>query len=125
FRSSRYEFVAGQSWSLLTPNRNGLSPVPADVFFTQVVDSNFQAGLTWTRATQFRFVAHARDDLAAGVSLENPEQYVGSAVRLPAAFPAFEVNTGSATTTTPNRHPDLVGKIAWDPKSDTLHQHLE
>ena len=125
FASKKYEFLAGQAWSLLTPNRSGVSPASSDVFFTQVVDSNYQAGLTWTRATQFRFTAHPSGDLALAVALENPEQYVGSAVVLPAAFPAFEVNSGSATTTTPNRHPDLIGKAAWDPKTGGTRQHLE
>jgi hypothetical protein len=124
-RTGRFEFLAGQSWGLLTPNRRGLSPMPADVFSAQNVDPNLQGGLTWTRAAQFRFIAHPRDDVAAGVALENPEQFTGSAVVLPKAFPAFEVDTGSATTTTPNRHPDLIGKVAWDPKTGKTRQHVE
>src|SRR6185369_8850876 len=32
-RRKKFEVVAGQSWSLLTPNRHGLSPLPGDVFF--------------------------------------------------------------------------------------------
>ena len=123
--SGRFEFLAGQSWSLLTPNRTGLSPVPADVFFSQTVDTNYQMGLTWTRAMQFRFIAHPSDALAAGVALENPEQYVGSAVVLPTGFPAFEVDNGAVTTTTPNRYPDIIGKIAFDPKTGKTHQHVE
>ena len=27
-RKGKFEFLAGQSWSLLTPNRKGLSPLP-------------------------------------------------------------------------------------------------
>ena len=30
-----FEFLAGQSWSLMTPNRNGLSPAPGDLFYSQ------------------------------------------------------------------------------------------
>ncbi len=73
---------------MLTPNRNGLSPMPGDIFYSQDVDTNYQMGLTWGRTTQFRFIAHATDAFTAGVSLENPEQYTGSAVVLPAAFTA-------------------------------------
>ena len=121
----RFEFLAGQSWSLLTPNRTGLSPAPGDLFYSQDVDTNYQLGLTWARTTQFRFVAHATNAITAGVSIENPEQYVGTAVVLPAAFPRVEVDTGSVTTSVPNAYPDIIGKIAFDPKTGSTHQHLD
>ena len=35
YRQGAFEFLAGQSWSLMTPNRNRLSPETADVFFSQ------------------------------------------------------------------------------------------
>jgi len=124
-RKGKFEFLAGQSWSFLTPNRSGLSPVPADIFFSQTVDTNYQMGLTWTRAAQFRFVAHASDAVTAGVSLENPEQYVGTGVVLPAGFPAFEVDNSGVTTTTPNPFPDIVGKVAFDRKTGTTRQHVD
>src|SRR5581483_8814962 len=44
------EFLAGQSWSMLTPNRKGISPMTSDIFFSQDMDTNYQAGLIWTRA---------------------------------------------------------------------------
>jgi hypothetical protein len=121
----KFEFLGGQSWSFLTPNRTGLSPVPGDIYYSQNVDTNYQMGLTWGRTTQFRFIAHASDVVTAGVSLENPEQYVGSAVVLPAAFPAFEVDNGGVTTTVPNPYPDIIGKIAFDPKTGSTHQHID
>lgn len=121
----KFEFLAGQTWSLLTPNRNGLSPAPGDVFFGQTVDTNYQMGLTWTRAMEFRFVAHPNKTVTAGVALENPEQYVGSAVVLPTGFPTFEVDNGAVTTTTPNMYPDIIGKVAFDPKTGGTHQHVE
>ncbi len=124
-RKGKFEFLAGQTWSFLTPNRNGLSPAPGDIFFSQNVDTNYQMGLTWTRALEFRFIAHASDLVTAGVALENPEQYVGSAVVLPAAFPTFEVDNGGVTTTVPNPYPDIIGKIAFDPKTGGTHQHID
>jgi hypothetical protein len=124
-----FEFLAGQSWSLLTPNRNGLSPMPGDLFYTQDMDTNYQLGLTWGRTTQFRFVAHAGDVFTAGVSLENPEQYVGSAVVLPANFVATEVDAGASavgsTSAVPNAYPDIIGKVAFDPKIGDTHQHID
>src|SRR5581483_9622695 len=105
--------------------RNGVSPMPGDLFYTQDVDTNYQMGLIWERTTQFRFVAHATDTVTAGISIANPEQYVGSAVVLPPTFPAFEVDAGTVTVGTPNRYPDIVGKVAFDPKTGKTHQHIE
>ena len=68
--------------------------MPGDIFYSQDVDTNYQMGLTWGRTLQYRFIAHPSDVVAAGVSIENPEQYVGSGVVLPASFPAAEVDNG-------------------------------
>ncbi|HZP48105.1 MAG TPA: hypothetical protein VFB07_06215 [Vicinamibacterales bacterium] len=125
YRRHAFEFLGGQAWSLLTPSRNGLSPDTNDVFFTLNVDPNYQAGLTWTRQMQFRFGFHPTDTLAAAVSLENPDQYVGSAVVLPNGFPAGEVDTGTLTFQVPNAMPDIVAKVAFDPKHGRLHQHVD
>jgi hypothetical protein len=125
YTQGKFEFLGGQSWSLLTPNRQGLSPMPSDIFYTQDVDTNYQMGLTWGRTTQFRFIAHASDSVTAGLSLENPQQYVGSAVTLPAAFPTFQVDQGTMATNVPNSYPDIIGKVAFDPKTDHTHQHID
>jgi len=131
YTSGMFEFLGGQSWSLLTPNRTGLSPAPGDLFYSQDVDTNYQMGLTWGRVPQFRFVAHASDMFTAGVSIENPQQYTGSAVALPAKFTAAEVDTGSGSSAigssspTPNAYPDIIGKIAFDPKTGNTHQHID
>ena len=120
----RFEFLAGQSWSFITPNRNGLSAAPGDLFYTQDVDTNYQVGLPWGRTTGFRVIAHATDSLSAGVAVENPQQYVGGAVVLPAAFAAAEVDN-NGNTATPNGYPDVIAKIAFDPKTGRRHQHFE
>ena len=125
YRQGAFEFVTGQAWSLLTPNRNGLSPDTADVFASQVVDPNLQAGMVWARTMQFRFVMHPSDTLTAAVSIENPDQYVGSGVKLPAGFPSGQVDAGTAVYDVPNAFPDIIGKIAFDPKIGRTHQHIE
>ena len=119
-----FEFTAGQTWTLLTLNRNGLSPVSADVVFSQNLDPNLQLGLVWARQNQFRFVAHPSKTFAAGVSIENPQPFIGSAVVLPASFPANEVDTGS-TPGAPSPYPDIIGKVAFDPQTGKTHQHVE
>jgi hypothetical protein len=131
YTQGRFEFLAGQAWSMLTPNRHGLSPMPGDIFYSQDVDTNYQMGLIWGRTTQFRFIAHASAAVTAGVSFENPQQYTGGAVVLPAAFTASEVDTGSggsavgSSSSTPNLYPDVIGKIAFDPKTGRTHQHID
>ncbi len=76
---------------MLTPNRKGLSPIPSDIFYTQNMDTNYQIGLVWTRAPQFRFIMHPNDNWPVGLALENPQQYIGGGngsgmITLPAAF---------------------------------------
>lgn len=127
--TGKFEFLAGQSWSMMTPNRTGISPAPGDIFFSQNVDTNYQAGLIWGRTPGFRFLVHPSDSITAGVGLENPQQYVGSAVVLPALFPAGQVDQGTSnlasSSPTPNRFPDVIGKVAFDPKYGKLHEHID
>ncbi len=123
-RKNKFEFLGGQSWTMLTPNRNGLSPVPSDIFYSQDMDTNYQVGLTWARQAGARFIYHATDTLAAGVAIENSQQFVG-ATTLPSKLPVSEVETGIGNPATPNLHPDIIAKIAFDPMMGKKHQHFE
>jgi hypothetical protein len=118
---SGWEFLAGQDWSLLTPNRKGLSPIPSDIFYTQDVDTNYQVGLIWSRDPQIRAVYHLSPEWTAGLSLENPDQYVGTAVTLPSSnfnTNQLDISSGSnaSGTANPNVVPDVIVKIAYDAK---------
>jgi hypothetical protein len=124
-RRGDWELLAGQGWSLMTPNRKGLSPLSSDVFFTQVADPNFHVGLVWGRTPQIRAVYHASDELTFGVSLENPDQYVGAATTLPTGFTTTEVDNGSNGTATPNTFPDTIGKAAFDTTIAGLPFHVD
>lgn len=123
-RKDKWELLAGQSWSLLTPNRFGLSPLPSDIFYSQVMDVNYLIGLTWSRQTGVRFVYHPNRKVAIGIALENPNQYMGGyggapQITLPAALAAVggaQLDNGSASfLSTPNLHPDIIAKVAFDP----------
>jgi hypothetical protein len=123
----RWEFLGGQSWSFLAPNRNGLSPLPSDIFASLNVDPNLQVGLTWTRAPQFRVVFHPNERWALGLALENPEQFIGGAVVLPSALTTFysgQLNNGTLNST-PNAHPDILPKVAFDGHLGDRHMHIE
>ena len=111
-----WEFLAGQDWSMLTPNRKGISPLPNDIFYTQDVDVNYNLGLIWERTPQLRLMYHPTDEWTLGISAENPDQYVGPAVTLPAKFDSTQVDNGSNGTATPNFIPDFIGKVAYDTK---------
>jgi hypothetical protein len=130
-RKGAIEFLAGQSWSLMTPNRSGLSALPGNLFYTQVVDINYMAGLTWTRQPGMRVLFHPSNAVTFGVSFENPDQYAGgsaggSGITLPAAFASLansqldvsqNVSAGQNILTQPTVAPDIIAKLAFDPSS--------
>jgi hypothetical protein len=139
YKRKMWEVLAGQSWSFLTPNRNGLSALPGDLFYSQDVDTNYQLGLTWARQATFRVIAHPSKNVAMGVAFENPEQTLPSSVTLPLAsgvgagyvsqFDSNSGNTSSATgvnnPNTPTLHPDIIPKIAFDFKPGGHQVHFD
>jgi hypothetical protein len=129
-RHKKWEVLGGQAWSWLTPNRVGMSAMPADIFYSQNVDANYQLGLTWTRAPQVRVVFHPNDHWGLGLALENPDQFLGQAgqVTFPAAFNNTAVTSQfdiANQTTTPNAMPDIIPKIAYDTEIGGKHFHVE
>src|SRR5215471_2880414 len=48
-----WEFLGGQSWGLLTPNRVGIGPMPSDKFLTIGEDAQVHVGVNYTRAGTF------------------------------------------------------------------------
>ncbi len=132
-KKGKYEILGGQSWSLLTPNRVGLSALPGDLFYSQDIDVNYQLGLTWSRNPGFRFVYHASPRVAMGVAVEAAEQYVGGSagagvVTLPSALAtpySSQLDNGANTFGVPNQRPDVIAKIAFDPQVARRHMHIE
>jgi hypothetical protein len=133
-RSGKWEILGGQSWSMMTPGRKGISPLPADIFYSQDMDTNYQVGLTWTRAPQFRAVYHASDVVTLGFALEQAEQYGGGSggggsVVLPAllstAYTNNQLDLGASSFTVPNLHPDIQAKLALDPTVNGNLLHFE
>lgn len=125
----KWEFLGGQGWSLITPNRKAISPFLSDIFNTFHIDTNYQVGLPYSRQAQFRVVYHPTSTIAAAVSVENAEQYSGSAVTFPSLFNTCETDVNSSTgsgggTATPNLHPDVVAKVTMDRKVRGLLWHV-
>ncbi|MEI9973544.1 MAG: hypothetical protein WDO73_16780 [Ignavibacteriota bacterium] len=124
-RKGQWEIMGGQSWSMMTANRKGISPLPGDVFFSQATDVNYIAGMVWDRQPGIRFVYHPSDKVALGLALENPDAYIGGTngagtSTLPTALASLagaQLDNATNVQTTPNLHPDIIAKLAFDPSS--------
>ena len=131
-RKGPWEVLGGQSWSMFTPNRKGISALPGDIFYSQVFDVNYLIGLPWTRQPGFRVLVHGADDkVTFGLSAENPNQYMGGyggggQIVLPTALGGLagsQIDNGSTSPlSTPNVAPDIIAKLAIDPSP---RAHLE
>jgi hypothetical protein len=131
-RKGPWEFLAGQSWSMLTPNRTGISALPGNLFYSQVIDVNYMAGLTWTRQGGMRILYHPSNKVTFGFSAENPDQYVGgsgggSTITPPTALAGLlgtqldnapsQFAGPNTVLTAPTLHPDFIVKVAFDPSA--------
>jgi hypothetical protein len=123
-QKDKWEVLGGQTWSLITPGRTGISPLPGNLFYSQNIDVNYQLGLVWGRIPELRFVYHPSDKMAFAVALDSPEQYVGGsaggslvtfAPALAATYAGGELNNGGTTLNVPNFAPDVIAKLALDP----------
>lgn len=125
-RKGFWEILGGQAWSMIVPNRKGMSPLPADLFYSQVVDVNYTNGLFWGRIPGVRFIGHPSEKVTFGIALENSTQYFGGSggggiPTLPAALTTTYStqldNSVNNDRTTPNLHPDIIAKIVLEPSS--------
>jgi hypothetical protein len=130
-RKDKIEFLAGQSWSMMTPNRNGISALPGDLFYGQEFDVNYLNGLTWGRVPGLRFLYHPTKTVTFGISAENSTQYFGGSggggvPTLPAALTGLTSSELDANVANgialPNVMPDIIAKLAIQPNS---HIHFE
>lgn len=128
-KHGKWEILGGQTWGFLTPDRVDMSPMTSDVFFSLNEDFNYQVGLTWTRAPEFRVIYHPDDHWAFGVAAENPEQFGGQEeITYPAAFSsqlAGQIDSAAGGTSIPNLHPDIIPKVAYDTDLSGKHFHAE
>ncbi len=131
--TGKFEFLGGQTWSLATPGRSGISPLPADIFYSQDVDVNYQLGLVFGRIPELRLVWHPSKKVAWAFAIDSPDQYAGGgagagSIVLPSALNTTstyqgELDYGSGNTlSTPNVAPDFISKLAFDPNK---HIHFE
>jgi hypothetical protein len=114
----------GQAFSLMTAAEDQLSIWPGDVEMSMAVDTNYLAGMIWTRMPQMRFTWRPSRQFNWAFSAENPEQQIGrSVVTLPDCCGSdieAEYNTGSNELQVPNLMPDLATRVAFNP-AKALH----
>lgn len=122
----KWEILGGQTWSLITPGRTGISPLPGNIFYSQDIDVNYQAGLVWGRIPELRLVVRPTDKVAFALALDSPEQYIGGSAGGPGpTFPTAlaslgtnnQLSNGGSALNTPNVAPDFIAKLAIDPTS--------
>jgi hypothetical protein len=121
-----WEVLGGQTWSWLTPNREGIGPLPSDLAITYNEDQNLGVGVPYTRAAEFRVAYHVNRHWAVGVGIENSNQYIGNYVALPAGFTSigsqFDNNTDAGAA---NLMPDILTKTTYDSSLFGRHFHVE
>ncbi|GBR01159.1 hypothetical protein [Acetobacter oeni] len=123
---ANFHFLAGQAWSMLTPDRVGI--IPRQESLPETIDAAMLAGQTWTRQWQARFVKdmmHHR--LWLGLSIENPQTLYDTtgftdndgAVSLPNGQTATITSDGTGLTNpapfSNEVAPDVIAKLAYDP----------
>jgi hypothetical protein len=135
---NKWDLVTGQTWTLLTPTREGISPFPENIFTALRLDTSYLAGLVYDRQPGVRVVYHPTKWWAVAVALENPQQFVPSSVVFPTDgttnFFGSQFDNGSSSTsaassainpTVPNLHPDIIAKSAFDWRVSGKLLHVE
>src|SRR5258707_10282231 len=126
-KRGKWEFLGGQSWGLLTPNRTGVSPMPSDLALTLSEDANIHVGIHHTRQGTFRAAWHPSDHFVWAFAVENGQQFSNGEVTVPTAFATVLGNQldGGATIGVPNAGPDLATKLAYDTTVGGKKYHFE
>lgn len=109
--------LAGQNWSLVTLEKDGMRARAEQVPLT--IDAQYVPGFNWTRNPQVRFVKEFNKAITLGLSLESPQAIIANG---PNALPAGTVfnNPGGSSFAPTNNYsldvaPDVVAKVAFDP----------
>lgn len=125
-KHGKWEFLGGQTVGWMTPNREGIGPMPSDLAITYNEDQNLGVGIPYTRAAELRAAFHPNKHRAVGAGVENSNQFIGNYVALPAQFIAIgsqfdnNANAGAA-----NLMPDIIAKTTYDKDFAAKHFHAE
>ncbi len=125
-KRNKWEFLGGQTWSWLTPNRTGIGPMPVDLAITYNEDQNLAVGVPYTRAAEFRVAYHPNEHWAMGVGVEDSNQFIGNFVALPSRFAGIGSQFDNGTNLgAANLMPDILSKVTYDRDFSGRHFHAE
>jgi hypothetical protein len=122
--------LAGQAWSLVTMDGNGI--VPGTEIVPPTVDGQYLPGFTWARQPLIRLTQDIGKQFWLSVSLENPQTtfYTGAnalpaTVHLTYVQPGTGLGFNTANTLSLNHIPDVIFKMAADPAIGDWAMHVE
>jgi len=123
-RPSGWIITAGQTWSLLTTNRQGIATLAELRPGTQ--DGQYVVGFTWTRQRAFRVTKNFNNKIWTAFALESPENTY-SAAFVPANIMGLNTSQNAATGVnllpflanysngfSTSLAPDLLAKVAFE-----------
>lgn len=118
---SGWHVLAGQAWSLLTQNRNGIKARDENVPLT--IDAQYVVGFNWTRNAQIRVVNDIAPGVTIGVSAESPQvRFQTPSAGNPNGYSVLTGSTGTQSglmdtlqSYSLDTIPDFIEKIAFDP----------
>lgn len=131
-KRTKWEFIGGQTWSLVTPNRTGLGTMPSDLAITLNEDANIQVGIQHTRQSTFRAIYSPNANFGLALAVENQQQFTNGEIVFPTAFGASTTASNlsgqfdaGGPAGTPNLAPDIAAKLGFDGNPGGRHIHLE
>lgn len=113
--------LAGQAWSLLTLDSQGITPTKE--VLPPTIDAQYAAGFTWARQAQLRIVKDWDKMWWLGISVENP-QTAGIGATAGTGTKGYTTTTATVqagslydtlNTVSLNEIPDIIVKFAADP----------
>ncbi|HVT96846.1 MAG TPA: hypothetical protein VHE33_05015 [Acidobacteriaceae bacterium] len=117
-----WTFAGGQMWSLITMNRTGIENLTE--YAPGMIDATILPGYDYARQTSFRVTRRfTASKSTVAFSLENAATVGNTPANVPSSIAGIlsglsTTGTGvlSNTTYSTNVAPDLIGKIAFDPR---------
>jgi hypothetical protein len=117
-----WSFLAGQSWSLVTEDAQGISP-DDDIGKTndvrpKTIDSVYNVGFNYARQPGLRITKNFADKFAIAVAVENSEATVtthGNAANFLLGEAGASNSFNTLSTYAFNPSPDIIAKVAFDP----------
>jgi hypothetical protein len=122
-----WTFTGGQMWSLAAETTRGLSN--GTEILPGTIDPQYTAGFVWTRQYGFRATKALPHNFWIGASAENAETLNPAGSNLPINLLIGSPGVGgglydSASNYSFNVAPDMLAKVAWEPKSGSGHYEV-